>query len=89
MRLSSELNTVEALLTDTLISGRLLFWPFSQNSVFLNSHTNSVFFIPVSGQLLQLRTPFSRPKGVRLRERPLYIILLYSRNRQFLFHFLV
>ena len=43
------------------------------NLVFHNSHTNSVFFhwFPVSGQL-QLRTPFLRPEGVHLRERPLY-----------------
>ena len=30
-------------------------------------------FIPVSGQF-QLRTPFSRPKGVRSREIPQYLI---------------
>ena len=34
---------VEALLTDTLVSGRLYLRPPSQNAFFLNSHTNSVF----------------------------------------------
>ena len=41
--------------------------PLLQNPVFLNS-----FDFPVSGHL-QLRTPFSCPKGVCLRELPLYI----------------
>ena len=41
--------------------------PLLQNPVFLNS-----FDFPVSGHL-QLRTPFSCPKGVRLQELPLYI----------------
>ena len=36
-------NTVKALPTDTLISGQLYLRPPSQNPVFLNSHTNSVF----------------------------------------------
>ena len=36
-------NTVEALLTDTLVTGKLYFRPPSQNTVFLKSHTNSVF----------------------------------------------
>ena len=36
-------TTVKALLTDTLISGQLYLRPPSQNPVFLNSHTNSVF----------------------------------------------
>ena len=36
-------NTVEALLTDTLKGGRLYLRPPSQNPVFLNFHTNSVF----------------------------------------------
>ena len=36
-------NTVEALLTDSLVSGKLYLGPPPQNAVFLNSHTNSVF----------------------------------------------
>ena len=36
-------NTVEALLADTLKGGRLYLRPPSQNPVFLNFHTNSVF----------------------------------------------
>ena len=36
-------NTVEALLTDTLVSGQLYLQPPSQNPVLLNPHTNSVF----------------------------------------------
>ena len=68
---TSRLYTGEALLTDTLVRGQLYSRLPSQNSVFLNSHTNSVFHIPASGQL-QLRAPFSRPEGVRSRELPLY-----------------
>ena len=37
------LSTVEALLMDTLVSGELYLQPPSQNIVFLDSHTNSVF----------------------------------------------
>ena len=36
-------NTVEALVTDTLVSKQFHLRPPLQNSVFLNSHTNSVF----------------------------------------------
>ena len=35
--------TVEAHLTDTLISEKLYLWAPSQNAVFLHSHTNYVF----------------------------------------------
>ena len=35
--------TLEALLMDTFISGQLSLRPPSQNPIFLNSHTNSVF----------------------------------------------
>ena len=35
--------TVEAPLTDTLVSGQLYLWPPSQIPVLLNSHTNSIF----------------------------------------------
>ena len=55
-----ESNTVEALLTDTLVSGQFYIRTPSQNPVFLNAHTTSVFLHPVSGQL-QLRAPLSRP----------------------------
>ena len=46
--------TVETFLTDTLVlSGQLYLRTPSQNSVFLNSHINSVYKIPVSdGHLL-------------------------------------
>ena len=40
---TSRLYTEEALLTDTLVRGQLQSRPPSQNPVFLNSHTNSVF----------------------------------------------
>ena len=36
-------NTLEALLKDTLVRGQFYLRPASQNPVFLNSHTNSVF----------------------------------------------
>ena len=36
-------NTVDALLTDTLISGQLYLRPLSQNTIVLSSHTNSAF----------------------------------------------
>ena len=41
--LFAKVYTVEAHLTDTLISGKLYSWPPSQNAVFLHSHTNYVF----------------------------------------------
>ena len=37
------LSTVEALLMDTLVNGKLYLQPPLQNVVFLDSHTNSVF----------------------------------------------
>ena len=49
--------TVETLLTDTLVSEQLCLRPPSQKPV-----TNSMFLVPVSGQL-QLWTPFSRLEG--------------------------
>ena len=42
-------------------NGQLYLRPPSQNPVFLNSHTNSVFFHSRKRQL-QLRTPFSHPR---------------------------
>ena len=74
-------TTVEALLTDTLVSGKLFLRPPSQKPDYFNSHTTLYFYIPASGQL-QLQTPFSRPEGVRLRELPLY---LYMPRKIFLF----
>ena len=41
--LFAKVYTVEAHLTDTLISRKLYLWPPSQNAVFLPSHTNYVF----------------------------------------------
>ena len=41
-------DAVEALLTETLVSGQLYLRPPSRNPVFRNSHTNSVFHIQVS-----------------------------------------
>ena len=61
-------TTVKALPTDTLIGGQLYLLPPSQNPVFLNSHTNSVF----SDSGSSYGPLFSRPDGVRLRELPLY-----------------
>ena len=46
---------MEALLTDTHVSGQLHLQPPSQNPIFDNSDTNSVFLHSVSGQL-QLQT---------------------------------
>ena len=66
----------ETLLTAILVSGQLYLRPPSQKPDFLNSYTNSAFFIPVSGQL-QLRTPFSRPEGFRSRGRASTVFLLY------------
>ena len=58
----AEIHYTVEVVTDTLGSG-------------LNSHTNSFFYILVSGQL-QVRTPFSRPEleGVRLRDLRLYCL---------------
>ena len=59
--------TVEAPLTDTLVSGQLWLWPPSQNPILLNSHANSVFAhsrkwpAPVTDSFL-------RAKGVCLLE---------------------
>ena len=55
-----QINTVEALLTDTLLSGQLYQRLPSHFPVFLNSDTNSANF-SVSGQL-QLWTPFCAPR---------------------------
>ena len=66
--------TGQAVLTDTLVSGKLYFGPSSQNAPFFSTSIQTLvyFYIPVSGQL-QLWTPFSRdPDGVRLRGLPLY-----------------
>ena len=41
--LLAKVYTVEAHLTDTLVSEKLYLWPPSQNAVFLHSHTNYVF----------------------------------------------
>ena len=57
-------------------------WPAPVTDTFLRfprvsaykSFLRMYFYIAVSGQL-QLRTPFSRPEGVRLQERPLYVFL--------------
>ena len=60
-------TTVEAPTTHTLVSEQLYLRSPHQNFVFLNSHTWTLYFyIPVSGQF-QLRAPFTRPEGVRLR----------------------
>ena len=54
------------------------FLRFPRVSAYKSFH-RMYFYIPVSGQL-QLRTPFSRPEGVRLRELPLNVFL-HSRKR--------
>ena len=59
-------NTVEVILTDSSTYSSLHKTPFFSTRI----HTirrNVDFYIPVSGQL-KLRTPFSRPEGLRLRE---------------------
>ena len=67
-------DTVEALLTDTLVRGKFYLRPPSQNVVFKTLY----FYIPVNGHP-QLRTPFSRPEGVRLRAS-IFIFFLFARN---------
>ena len=54
------LCTVEALLTDGLISGRLYLLPPLQNPVSLNCHTNSVFLHPRK-QPARVMDTFFRP----------------------------
>ena len=73
-RFSFSNDTVEALLTDTLVRGKFYLRPPSQNVVFKTLY----FYIPVSGQT-QVRTPFSRPEGVRLRAS-IFIFFLFARN---------
>ena len=51
-----ESNTVEALLTDTLVSGKFYIRPPAQNPVFLNAIQPLYFYIPLSDRL-QLRVP--------------------------------
>ena len=64
---------VEAV-TDTLVSGQLYLRPSSQNPRFTQLPCKLIFFyILVSGHL-RVRTPFSRPEGVRLRDLPLYCL---------------
>jgi len=65
-----KINTVEALLTGTPISGQLNLWPPSQNPVFLNSHSNYVFLHPRK-QPASLTDTFFTFKGVCLWELPL------------------
>ena len=52
------------------LKGQLYLRPPSQNPVFLNSYTFSLFFHSLSAQL-QLWTPFSRPEGFRVPDLPL------------------
>ena len=66
-KMNKKLHKVEVLLTDTLVSRQLFLQPPSQNPALINSLTNSVIFIQVSGQLL-LWTPLWYPKGVCLQE---------------------
>ena len=65
-----KINTAEALLTGTLISGQLNLWPPSQNPVFLNYHTNSVFLHP-GKQPASVTDTFFTFKGVCLWQLPL------------------
>ena len=41
--LFAKVYTMEAYLTDTLISRKLYLWPPSKNAILLHSHTNYVF----------------------------------------------
>ena len=69
---------MEALLTDTVVSRQLYSRPSSQNSLFLNFHTNSVLLHSRKRPAPPVRTPFSRPECVRLRELPLYVLCIYK-----------
>lgn len=65
-------STVEAV-TETLVSGQLYLRPSSQNPRFTQLPYKIFFCILVSDHL-RVRTPFSRPEGVRLRDLPLYCL---------------
>ena len=66
---------LEALLTDTLVSGQLYLRPPSQNPVFLNSETNSVFLhsrmrsAPVTSTVFTSRgrCPLTRASSIHQR----------------------
>ena len=62
--------TVEALLTDGLISRRLYLLPTLQNPFLSTAIQTMYFYTSVSSQL-QLRTHFSSPDSVHLLELPL------------------
>ena len=64
------IKTVEALLTDTLISGSSNYGHLHKTPLFSTLIKTLYFYIPLSGQP-QLQTPFSHPEGVGLRELPL------------------
>ena len=64
------LCTVEALLTDGLISRRLYLLPTLQNPFLSTAIQTMYFYTSVSSQL-QLRTHFSSPDSVHLLELPL------------------
>ena len=74
-------HTMEALPTDTLVSGQLYLRPPSQNLVFLTSHTNSVFLhsrkrpAPVTGTFFA-----SRPCPLT-RASTLLMFLLFRMKR--------
>ena len=53
-----KINTVEALLTSTLISGQLNLWPPSQNPV-SSTPIQTLYFTSFVSSQLQLWTPFS------------------------------
>ena len=61
------IKTVEALLTDTLISGSSTYCHLHKTPLFSTLIKTLYFYIPLSSQP-QLQTPFLHPEGVGLRE---------------------
>ena len=83
---------MEAILTDTVVSRQLYSKPSSQNSLLLNFHTNSVLLHSRKRPAAPpVRTPFSRPECVRIREIPLHLcyayIKLFTSNNSIRTHF--
>ena len=66
---SSNTVCVEALLTDTPVSGQLYLQPPSEKNPFFSSPIQTLYFYQSSSSYGQ--PPFTGPKGVRLWELPL------------------
>ena len=67
----------QAIFGEALVSGQLYLRPRSKKAVFLNSHTNSVFNIPVCGQL-SLQPPSQKPVFLNSHANSVF---LHSRKR--------